>query len=650
MQKNKENDIGKDLGLGVALIVAIVCVFPLVVFSIPIYILFRILKRPKIHLALSILGLGILILGFVSNPGVYLGLYGVLPVDMSFIGELFSNPLELSRASYIMYISGGLPISYGLYLYSEIFRKKKVTSKEDRRDKFKVSGQYQKVKKNRNKINAKVQEQWRKDGTFEEVLLGITESGKPYRLGFSEINQHHFVVATTGGGKTIYLLNYVEYALAKNYPMIFIDGKGSLETIEEVKGVCKAYRKDLKVFSDQETLTYNPLRYGNATVITDKLKELVETESKYYSEISTSLVQAIIQFIDDYGFKRDLQTFAYYLNPKNIQNVLVNDVVEVEVQSEPVDESKEEISFGGFLDDSEVAVASEDTEAGPKKLNQSKKTVKEPSKRAKKHTERIFGRYESSEEGEMYLFENAASVRTQIHLLLDSELGHLFEEKEDALDLISLSDHKEALFVSFDGTIYDSYIKKIARFLILDLNYLVSYRNRTKQKDQPLLAIYDEFSVYANDKIVDTVNKSRSAGFHCCIATQLVADLDDVSPTLAKRITGNTNTFAVGHTNLPDEIESWANVLGTFKDNDMTTTTEGKGPLNRKEMMREAGTVRKVNKFKISPDEIRDLRSGQFLIARKAAKDKNGLSMVVEPEIVYVRHPLVGLKKDGESR
>lgn len=575
---------------------------------------------------LAVIGCCFLVLGFMNNPAAYFGLYSMLPFNMNWLVELTGYPLVLSRASYIMYISGALVISYGFYLYSEMFRNKKVNSIEDERDRFKESGKYHKVRKQRHKLNAKLQEKWRREGKYNRVLLGITEQGKAYELDFSEINQHHFIVATTGGGKTIYLLNYVEYALANDYPMIFIDGKGSMESIEEVSTICKAYKKNLQIFSDQESLTYNPLKYGNATVITDKLKELVETESKYYSEISTSLVQVIIQFIDAYGFKRDLHTFAYYLEPNHIKQILVNDTVEKVIDVE--DTSTEQDGYRGLFDNEEMGIATHTV-----------KVEKELSERAKKHQYKIFGRYEASEEGELYLFENAASVRTQIHLLLDSELGHLFEEKENGLDLLSLSEKKESLFVSFDGTIYDSFIKKIARFLILDLNYLVSYRNRTMQKDQPLLAIYDEFSVYANDKIVDTVNKSRSAGFHCCIATQLVADLDDVSPTLARRVIGNTNTFAIGHTNLPDEIETWANVLGTYKDHDMTITTEGKGPLHRKELMKDAGTVRKVNKFKVSPDEIRDLRAGQFLITRKAAKG----DYPVEPEIVYVRNPLIGL-------
>lgn len=698
--KTKEsNEVAKELGIFGAIFVVLLFLLPMGLIAIPLYILARIIKKPRFHLGLAVAGVGIVILGFLSNPASYLGFYDILPLDMSWIGELAGVPMELSRGSFIIYLGGGFVLSYGLYIYTEVIRARNVSSKEDARDKFKASAKYKNVKKDRFKLTEKVQHKWRKEGKFDQVLLGLREDGKPYTLDFKEINQHHFISATTGGGKTIYLLVYVEYAMANNYPMIFIDGKGSLETIEEVKTVCDAYGKELKVFSDSSSLTYNPLRYGNATIITDKLKELIETESKYYTEISTSLVQALILFIDDYGFKRDLQTFAHYLNPEAIKKTINNDLVEVEVEVTSNEEGSSE--FQSFLDEDEpivdpledeeetinkeVAATTESTEdefssflnddlgeengekegndefgsfleeetkveesssikerMEPKKSVKKTKIVKQLSERAAKHKERIFDRYVSSDVGESYLFENAASVRTQIYLLLDSELGHLFEDKEDGLDLIQMSDEKEAVFVSFDGNIYDDYIKKIARFLILDLNFLVSKRNKNKEKDKPLLAIYDEFGVYANPKIVDTVNKSRSAGFHCCIATQLIADLDEVSETLSRRVIGNTNTLAIGQTNLPEEVEQWANTLGTFKDVDMTTTTESKGSINRQERTLEAGTVRKVQKFKISPDEIKDIRAGQFLIARKAAKGES-----IEPEIVYVRNPLVGLERSS---
>lgn len=642
---------------------------------------------------------GAIIFGFFiyNVPESYIGLYSILPFDMSWMEKLFHTKLQLGMFSYIQYVSGAIPLSYVWRLYAEYYRSKRVKSKEDERTSFKESAKYEKTKKNRFALTAKAQRKWRAQKEINKLLLGITEKGHPYYIDFKEINQHMFLPATTGGGKTILLLNFVEYALMKNYPFIFIDGKGSLESIEEVEQLCKMYKKDLKVFSDSGNLTYNPLKYGNATVIKDKLEELVKTESGYYTDISLSLIQALINFIDDYGFERDLWTFARFLDPSQIKQVLNNDLVEIEEEVETSnekfssfldeaaageeEESKDEIvpkgeeevkeevassqEFSSFLDEFEPEedkasnqefssfldeAVEEKSEVKPS-VNLEKQSVEEEeagttpktkkkkvrSERAEKHYERFFSRYAYEQDGEDYLFLNASSVRTQIYLLLDSELGHLFKEKPDGLDLIRVSDEKEALFVSFDGLVYDNFIKVVARFLILDLNFLVSHRNRNKMKDQPMLAIYDEFSVYANHKIVDTINKSRSGGFHCIIATQTIADLEKVESTLGRQIIGNTNTYAIGQTNNPEEVESWANNLGTFKDVDLTVTTDKRDSfsMERVDLKADRGTARNVQKYKISPDEIRALRQGQFIFSRKAAKEE------VEPEIVYVRNPLV---------
>jgi len=618
-----EKEVSKELGLGGALLVGVLLIFPLFLFSIPFYMLARIIKKPKFHLVFSIAGLLILIFTLMYRPIDYLGLYEVFPFNISFLENLIGSSIELNRVSWVIYISGGLAVSYVWYQVTEFFRSKKVNSIEEKQDKFKRSDEFKKIYNKRFDLNKKAQKQWRKDiaaKRTDKLLLGINQYGKPYYMDFKEINQHMFVPATTGGGKTVLLLNYIEYALMKDYPLIFIDGKGSLESIDDVKKLCEKHGKKLKVFSDTDNLTYNPIKHGNATVITDKLQALVETESQYYVKVNEVLVQTLIQFLDEYGFKRDMWTFKKFLDPKEIKVFLNQDIVDVEVEETHTNESE----FSSFLDDSKPSIQVKE-----------KKTKKVRSERAERFHQRFFSDWESTEEGQNYLFENAAVLRLAISGLLEKELGKLFEEKEGGLDLIQISDNKEALFISFDGLIYDKYIKHIARFIILDLNYLVSYRNRQKMKNQPLLAVYDEFSVYANDKIVDTVNKSRSGGFHCIIATQTLADLRKVDPELASQIVGNTNTYAIGQTNNPDEVEGWANTFGTYKDIDVTTVTEKQeGSFRRIDRKGDKGTVRHVQKYKITPDEIRALRTGQFIIFRKASEEDT------EPEVVYVRHPL----------
>ncbi|MDN4072904.1 TraM recognition domain-containing protein [Fictibacillus terranigra] len=623
MPKSNE-ELGKEFGFGLGMLAGVFAFFPLFVFSVPFYIFFRFLKRNIVYLLLAIVGFISFSFLMYFKPASYFGLYTILPFDFSWLEKMMGEPMELSVISIVMYCTGGLFVSYGWSIFTDYYRARRVKSIEESRITFKSSSLYQNVKNKRFLLTQKEQRKWRDRKKHDQLLLGITEHGKPYYMDFHEVNQHMFVPATTGGGKTILLLNFVEYALLKELPFIFIDGKGSTESIGEVDALCQRYGRKLKVFSDKGEVTYNPLKYGGPTVIKDKLEQLIETESDYYSAISTSLVQSLIQFIDDYGFTRDLWTFAKYLDPEEVLSVLNQDMVDVE------DGSEEEAvaattSYSSFLP--------EETKVEVKQPKPQKKQVL--SSRAQKHQDRLFKRYKHEEEGENYLFTNASSVRTQIFLLLDSELGHLFQEKSDSLDLVSISEQKEALFVSFDGLIYDKFIKVIARFLILDMNYLVSYRNRNQLKDQPFLAIYDEFSVYANDKIVDTINKSRSAGFHCIIATQTLADLEKNDPYLARQVVGNTNTYAIGQTNNPDEVEAWASTLGTYKDIDLTVTTEKQeGRLKRVDLKADKGTLRHVQKFKITPDEIRDLRQGQFIFARKAAKE------VVHPEIIYVRHPL----------
>lgn len=532
--------------------------------------------------------------------------------------------------TFFLYVVGGIVLALPLIEYKEYKKSLQVNTKESERDKFYSSDKYEKNKKNRIKINEKLQRKWRNKPN-DKVYVGITEYGKPMYMNFKELNQHAFVAATTGGGKTVLLMSFVEYAVMKDYPILFIDGKGSASTVEEFENINHDYNRGVIVFGDSYNVTYNPIKYGNSQVIVDKLRQLVETESVYYSNINDLLIQNIIMFMDDYGFKRDLKTFAKYLDSENVKNVLNNDVetktIEVPVKVEKENDDKEE-DFFDMLDD-----------AAEEKTEYETRTVKEKTERAVYYRKKFFDNYRDSTEGENYLFEHGSSVRTELLKIIDSDLGHLFEETENSVDLIDVSRNNKSVFISFDGTIYEKFIEKTARFMILDVNYLVSLRNRKTENigNSPFLTIYDEFGVYATEKIIDTVNKSREAGFHCVISTQSIHDLTAIDPTFTDRILANTNTYFVGQVNEDSEVDKWSKTFGVYKDQEITNVTQRgtKSKLRRKEERGDKGTARSVQRFSIEPQQFRNLSTGQFAVKRKAS------GIEEEPRIVYARNPLV---------
>lgn len=623
-----------ELALPLLMILGVFLILPLFFLAfltlIPLTIVGKKTRRFIAFIAVIIFGYFI-----YQEPSQMFAYYGTLreTIDINIewinvaLTTVFNEIPTATAFTYFLYFVGSILVALPLVEYKEYKKSLRVNTKEQEKDKFYSSDKYKNTKKNRIKTNEKLQKKWR-NNPKDKMFVGINEHGKPMYMNFKELNQHAFVSATTGGGKTVLLMSFVEYAVMKNYPILFIDGKGSASTVNEFESINNDYGRDVTIFGDNYSVTYNPIKYGNSQVIVDKLRQLVETESVYYSNINDLLIQNLIMFIDDYGFKRDLETFAYYLDSEKVKDVIEHDVEKRLVEVE-VTEEKEEEKFLDVLDniDKKETVRTE------------KREIKEKTKRAVFYKKKFFDNYKDSNEGENYLFIHGSSVRTEILKIVESDLGYLFKETENSVDLIDVSRNNKSVFVSFDGTIYEKFIEKTARFMILDINYLVSVRNK-KLEDvghDPFLAVYDEFAVYATEKIIDTVNKSREADFHCVISTQTVHDLTAINPTFTDRILANTNTYFVGQVNEDSEVDKWSKTFGVYKDQEITTVTERgtKSKLNRKEERGDKGTARAVQRFLIEPQHFRNLSTGQFAVKRKAS------GIEAEPEIIYARNPLV---------
>ncbi|OUB78440.1 TraM recognition domain-containing protein [Bacillus thuringiensis] len=686
LAKDKDSEVWEQLGIILAIVVVGILVLPPFIMAILIFLISRpfCIKRTYISKILSTTGVILAVIFFSSFPyQEYFGYLRYVPFDVA-QWKTFS----ITYKSILFYVALGLTFVFPLEKVVEYYRSKIVRSKEVEQDEKRSTKKYQKTEANRLEITNKLQKKWREKPLQKDkaVFLGIDEFGEPYYMGDKELNTHALLVSTTGGGKTTLCYTLVEGALRKNKPFIFVDGKGDPKTIEEIQSICDRYGVKLHVFSDKLDLSYNVIKYGNKTAVKDKLMNILEWSEQYYANKSKNLLQNIVAFIDDYGFPRDLRTVAKFLNAKRIMEVLEKDVVttyvevkteilepeeEIEEEPEMVEENKEESTEASNLNSFDINnfdinnlniqnVKSID-EKLEKEIDEKTKNLEhvkvekvkkkpsykvekipkeEPTERAKKYKEVFFERMPNGA-----AFEGIEGLQTQIYTLLDSEIGHLFEESEDGLDLYKVTEAKEAILFSLDGNIYKEFINIMARLVILDVQTLVSMRGRRDSVEDGLLAIYDEFSAYGNPDIVDNINKSRSAGVECIIGTQTLADIEKVEKGLVDQIIGNTNTYFFGLANDDYTVEKMANTLGTYEDNDVTYQTEKVGgTMKRIDMKSEKGTVRSVQKYQVRPQTLREFKIGQFAVWRKASNERLGA------DIVYMRNALKGVETDGKEQ
>lgn len=623
-------------------------------------------------------------LGFIINiifflfviPRGYLSTYYFFPLNK------IENNIEITYQTVLALVLGGLGMSPIMLFATSFSEKRKIVSKKSQINKIKESKEYKKRLENKFIESQKFVEEYEEkyeiakaEGDFKElekqkqvILLGTDENGKPYIINLKELNQHGILPATTGGGKTVVLQIIVEHCIKFGIPCLVVDGKGAKDTREAIAAIAKKYNKKVKEFTDTGDVSYNPVKYGNSVVIRDKLVSLAETESVFYSSASKSLLMSTVQLIDAYGIHRSLENMSNYFLPRNVLALFIEELLQVDpdllvvevvpdkkkngkkiVDNEPKSEKKPKIvddEFDQFSQLDEDVMVTEYVETMKLdiqtiSLEDMYTVVRESidllTKRSKELFNQLFVRYEHKE-NPFYLYATSESLQTNFNMLLDSELGHLFntEANKNELDLQEATRNGEIVYVALDGLIYKEFIKTLAQFLISDVNYLCSEKYEISD-DFPFFTIFDEPSAYLTETFIDTANKTRGAGNHAIFAPQTLADIEAIDPILLKQLIGNVNTYIVGQTNEQSEVDYWSNHFGSYDDIEITSVTQqedGFSDLNKTDWVGDKGTQREVENYTIHPNTIKGLRTGEFIIGRKA----NNVHEQIRK--VYMRKPI----------
>jgi conjugal transfer pilus assembly protein TraD len=642
-QTETDRMVGEIVIYGLVGMIGIIFFLPALV-GMLIFAVIQLFKRDLISYVA--LGIGFVILFWQFQAGTILTYFGLIsemnvPYMSTGVERLLNDgdSIESTASSYVVLVGLALLFSFGFFIFAKFFWKKRVTTKSGEVKKQKAEQKYKAFRKNRVKFLDKKQRKYR-DKPSKEVFVGYTDFKERVSLESKELNYHMLATGGTGTGKTTLIASLMEAALQQEKPIIFMDGKGERKSMLEFKALCEAYGRNVYLFSEMDDLTYNPIKNGTPTETRDKLMSLFsfssEGDGAYYTDIASRYLQLVIKLIDEAGVPREIKTIAKLTNVKHMNEFFKEHSIEVEIEEEVEIEVEEEVVVG------KAKLASEDDDLSgfiaplEQKTETVKKTVVEKRKRSvtklqqgMQHIKKIL----DDEFPEEIVEGCLTRLKMQLGELLESDLGHLFVESDRGIDLQKITDNNDVVIFSISGSRYADYIKKIGKMIILDVNSLVAYRQAKGRKS--IFGVYDEFSAYGDRRIVDIVNKSRSAGFECIISTQTLSDIDAIDPIMTEQIISNCNIIATGRVNSSKDAERIAQVFGTYSDREITQQIEKKYPHIRYESS--MGTVRDVERFKANPSEIKNLQIGEIFINRKMVEEEGSDTYFRR---VYVRNAL----------
>ena len=393
-----------------------------------------------------------------------------------------------------------------------------------------------------------------REDDHDGTVLGVSRyTGKYSVIADRDINQVMLVLGTTGAGKTITLRRFYKRAITKGYPLIVVDGKPDEENIAWLKALAEQYGRRFIGFNCGNYLPYDPLANGGYTELKDKIISLKDEWSSDYYR----------SIAEDY-----LQT-----------------TLEVLIK---VKKSFDLRAVVDCLNYAELAMLV--------------RSVEDPYL-----TKRVASL-------EQYDRKDITGLQAHLNILIHSELGQFFEKNETTFTLSEAIQQNAVVYFALPALRFPSFSKVLGKLVINDLKAVIDRNSSTSQR---VFTVFDEFSVFAGEQVLNLVNMGRGKGVHAIFGTQGLADLDKVDETFKSQVLNCVNTLICHRLNDQDSAESVANWVGT---KDVFTVT---AQINTMQGDAGMGSVRRNKEFIVHPDAIKQgLQVGEAFYISKVGEFK----------------------------
>src|SRR5205085_11086708 len=207
-----------------------------------------------------------------------------------------------------------------------------------------------------------------------------------------------------------------------------------------------------------------------------------------------------------------------------------------------------------------------------------------------------------------YDHADITGLQAHLNILIHSELGQYFERNDTTFTLSDAIKQNAIVYFALPALRFPSFSKVLGKLVINDLKAVIDRNNST----MPLFTVFDEFSVFAGEQVLNLVNMGRGKGVHAIFGTQGLADLDRVDLAFKSQILNCANTLICHRLNDQESAETVSNWVGT--KNAFTLTAQ----LNINQGEAGLGSVRRNKEFIVHPDVIKQgLLTGEAFYVSK---------------------------------
>lgn len=391
-----------------------------------------------------------------------------------------------------------------------------------------------------------------RDEDHDGTVLGISKyTGQCSIIPDRDINQVLLVLGTTGSGKTITLRRFYKRAIMKGYPLIIVDGKPDAENIKWLTQLAEEHGRKFFGFNCGSNLPYDPLANGGYTELKDKI---ISLKDEWSSDHYRSIAEDYLQ-----------ATF------------------EVLLKSGEDFDLKMVVQCLNYTDLLMLARQVDDTE--------------------------LVKRVESLEQ---YDRSDITGLQAHLNILIHSELGQYFKKNNSTFTLSDAIQKNAVVYFALPALRFPSFSKVLGKLVINDLKAVI---DRYDVNDNRIFTVFDEFSVFAGEQVLNLVNMGRGKGVHAIFGTQGLADLDRVDVMFKSQVLNCVNTLICHRLNDQESAESIANWVGT---QDAFTVT---AQINTKQGDAAMGSVRRNKEFIVHTDDIKQgLQTGEAFYITKIGK------------------------------